>query len=100
MKTIPLQAVRSQKFTVPLSGQYATISVYQKSTGLYLDLALADKTIVTGVICRDRVKIVRDAYMGFVGDLAFIDTQGTSDPDYTGLGTRYVLAYLEVADLG
>ncbi|MCP1257899.1 phage baseplate plug family protein [Acetobacter lambici] len=32
------------------------------------------------------------------GDLAFADTQGTQDPDYTGLGSRFVLVYAEDAN--
>jgi hypothetical protein len=37
--------------------------------------------------------------VGFIGDLIFIDTQGTSDPNYTGLGSRFLLAYLSPTDL-
>jgi hypothetical protein len=36
---------------------------------------------------------VRDEYLGFIGDLAFFDTQGMTDPDWTGLGSRYILGY-------
>jgi hypothetical protein len=42
---------------------------------------------------------VRSAYLGFVGDLCFFDTQGTEDPTSPGLGTRYLFVYLEAADL-
>lgn len=55
--------------------------------------------IIAGVICQDRNRIVRDLYLGFIGDLCFIDIQGTSDPIYTGLGDRYVLCYLDSFDL-
>jgi hypothetical protein len=37
---------------------------------------------------------VRDLYLGFSGDLFFADTQGTNDPYYTDLGTRYLLVYV------
>jgi hypothetical protein len=43
--------------------------------------------------------MVRETYLGFIGDLSFTDTQGTSDPVYTGLGSRFVLLYLEASDL-
>lgn len=99
MKKIPLQAVPAQSFTVPLAGQYAQITVYQKSTGLFVDLSISSDVIVTGVICRHSVKIVRDEYLGFIGDLVFFDTQGESDPEYSGLGSRYQLFYLEASDL-
>ena len=45
------------------------------------------------MLCLNLVGLVRSAYLGFIGQLAFFDTQGTSDPDYSGLGTRYQLVY-------
>lgn len=99
MKFIPLQPLASQFLNVTLDGQACRIAVYQKSTGLFLDLTVANVVRMTCVVCRDRVRLVRQAYLGFVGDLAFIDTQGAQDPDYTGLGSRYQLAYLAPDDL-
>jgi hypothetical protein len=78
---------------VQLGGQQCRIKVYQRRSGLFLDLYVNDSPIITGVIARDRVAIVRDAYLGFFGDLAFIDTQGTSDPTYSGLGSRFLLVW-------
>lgn len=50
---------------------------------------------MAGVLCRNRVYLVREAYLGFRGDLAFVDTAGNDDPQYAGLGTRWPLLYLE-----
>lgn len=91
---VPVAAVASQVLAVTLGAQPCRIDVYQKSTGLYLDLYVADRPVVVGVLCRDRNVVVIDAYRGFTGDLTFYDTQGTSDPFYTGLGTRYQLVWL------
>ncbi|MDX3986173.1 MAG: hypothetical protein QHC88_13055 [Achromobacter sp.] len=99
MRKIPLRAVPSQSLNVVLAGQSCQINVYEKSTGLYLDLFLSHRPIVTAALCHDRVRIVREAYRGFVGDLSFLDTRGHADPVYTGLGGRFVLVYLEAADL-
>ena len=44
-------------------------------------------------------RIVRDLYLGFVGDFIWFDTQGSSDPIYMGLGSRFILVYLAPADL-
>lgn len=96
---IPLRAVPNQTLTVLLGNQNCRINVYQKFFGLYLDLAIGSTPIVAGVVCENANPIVRYAYLGFVGDLAFIDTQGSADPVYTGLGSRWQLAYLEAADL-
>jgi hypothetical protein len=99
MLSIPLQAVPSQKLSVVLGGQNCQINVFQKSTGMFLDLYLNNSPIITGVLGLDRVKLVRETYLGFIGDLSFVDTQGTSDPVYSGLGSQYQLIYLEASDI-
>jgi len=99
MIVVPLQAVASQQINVNLGGQPCAISVYQKSTGLFLDLSVNGSPIVTGRICQNQNLLVRDAYLGFVGDLAFGDVIGTSDPDYTGIGVRFYLFYISPGDL-
>ena len=99
MQIIPLQAIPNQTLQVQLAGQNCAVNVYQLSTGVFVDLYLAGTVIISGVVAQDRNRIVRDAYLGFTGDLSFIDIQGTQDPDYTGLGGRYVLCYLDAFDL-
>lgn len=99
MKIIPLLAVPSQEFNIVLSGQSCAIKIYQKSTGLYFDLSVSNSPVVTGILCLDRVKLVRYSHLGFIGDLSFMDTQGTNAPEYTGLGDRFQLMYLETTDL-
>ena len=94
IQQVPLQATPSQVVTIPLGGQICTISVQQKSTGLFLSLSVNNATIISGVLCLNATKVVRDAYLGFAGDLVFLDTQGDSDPDHTGLASRYMLAYI------
>ncbi|CAB3715263.1 hypothetical protein CEY09_30885 [Achromobacter marplatensis] len=99
MRKIPLRPVPSQSFSVVLAGQSCQVNVYEKSTGMYLDLFVSHQPIVTTALCHDRVRLVRERYRGFVGDLTFIDTRGYADPEYTGLGERFVLAYLEANEL-
>lgn len=93
---VPTRAVASQTLTTLLGGQSTRIAIYQKSPGLFCDVFVHDVPIITGVLCLDRTLIVRDPYLGFIGDLAFFDLQGTADPDRTGLGTngRFRLGYL------
>jgi hypothetical protein len=93
-QVIPLLPTPSQTLSVRLGVQSCRLHVYQKTTGLYVDLYVGDTLVIGGVVARDGVRIVRDAYLGFVGDLAFADTQGNDDPTYTGLGSRWVLAYV------
>ena len=99
MLIIPIQPVPSQTLTVVLSSQQTQIDIRQQSTGLYVDLYVNNALIIGGVIAQNANRIVRDAYLGFVGDIAFLDTQGREDPVFDGLGSRYVLAYFAPAEL-
>jgi hypothetical protein len=94
---IPLQAVPNQTLFVQLNGQDCQINVYDKQGIIYLDLYVSNTLIIGGVICQNLNPIVRSVYLGFDGDLAFIDNAGDEDPFYTGLGTRFSLTYLEVS---
>lgn len=99
MLTVPLQPIESQAVTCVLGGQYCQINVYQKAYGVFLDLYINDVLIIGGVLCRNGVRTVRSVYLGFIGDLVFIDTQGSSDPQYQGIGSRYVLVYLAPSEI-
>ncbi len=100
---IPTQPVPNQVFNVTLDGQLCRISIAQKATGMFLNLYVNDVLIIGGVLCEIGNRIVRSVYLGFIGDLAFYDTQPAADPlvpanpdqvYYTGLGSRFFLAYL------
>lgn len=96
---IPLQPKPYQKLAVQLSNQACQIEIYQENYGLFIDLYVNNKLIIGGVICQNLNRIVRSVYLGFQGDLTFMDTQGADDPIYTGLGSRFQFFYLEPADL-
>lgn len=99
MQVVPVSDVYNQALNATLGGQSVTINIYQKSTGLFMDVLINNAVVIAGVICQDRNRIVRDAYLGFIGDLIWVDQQGTGDPSSPGLGSRYLLYYLEAADL-
>lgn len=99
MLQIPLQAIPNQSISATLANQNCRINIYQRTTGLFCDLYVDNALIIGGVICQNLNRIVRDIYFGFVGDFGFCDTQGESDPEYSGLGSRYLLIYLEASDL-
>ena len=98
IQTIPLRPVAAQEFNVVLNKQPCTLKLYQKSAGLFMDVALSGVSIIIGVLCRDRSRIVRGTNLGLVGDMYFVDTEGTQDPYYTGLGSRFVLMYEEASN--
>jgi hypothetical protein len=65
-------------------GMYAVAPAaptYENTNPVFLDLYVNDTTlIVGGVPCLNDVRIVRDTYLGFIGDLSVIDTEGNDDP--------------------
>jgi hypothetical protein len=99
MQIIPIQPLANQAINVTLAGQNCRINVYQKLYGLFVDLYVDEALIVAGTPALNLNRIVRSTYLGFIGDLIFIDTQGADDPTHTGLGTRFHLAYLEASEL-
>lgn len=102
MQIVPLQALPSQTLQVQLGGQACVLNIYQLAYGLFVDVYVGATLIIGGVICENLNRIVRSAYLGFVGDFVFADTQSGAngaDPIYTGLGARFQLIYLDPADL-
>lgn len=98
MLNITISPEVSQIFNVMLEGASCTIKLHQRTTGLYMDLWVNEVLAFAGVLCLNATKIVRYDYIraesGFKGELFFADMQGTNDPEYSELGTRYNLYYL------
>lgn len=92
MKTIALSATPSQAFETQLApDRNAKITLRWLADRLYFSL----DGVVTNRVCRDRQRLLVDAqYHEFGGDFMFVDTQGADDPVWSGLGSRYVLVYL------
>ncbi len=90
---VPISAVPAQMFKITLAEQTLQITLRQRATGLYADIWCAGTRVLSGVLCQDRTWFARNAATGLPGDLAFMDTQGTQDPQSTQLGTRYVLLW-------
>lgn len=96
MLLVPLSPVPSQTLFITLSGQSCSIALRTNDGNLYFDLFLNNFPVVSGKICRNRQRLlVGLGYLGFIGDFAFVDTQGDLQPEYTGLGDRWQLYYLE-----
>jgi hypothetical protein len=93
---VALQAVPSQTLNIVLAGQYCQLTIYTNDYGLFLDLSVNNVPIANGNLCQDRNLIITKPYLGFSGQFYFADTQGSSDPVYTGLGTRFLLFYIPI----
>lgn len=99
MLRVPLQAVANQTLAVTLARQNAQITLRQFDGNLYFSLTANGVSIVRTRVCRDRSRILLDArYQPFVGDFAFVDTQGTDDPTFEGLDSRFRLYYLSATE--
>lgn len=94
MLTVPLSPVPSQSVKVVLAGQNCTISLNQKPQGMFVNVSVDAVPVVVTVVARDAVPLVCREYEGFVGNLLFIDSQGSLDPEYSGLGSRWNLVHL------
>lgn len=96
-RTIPTSNV----VLVPIPGQQGFFDVdvvslpnFGKADPVFTDLYVNDALIIGGVLSLDQVLIVRDVYLGFVGDLYWVDTTGQgADPLPAGLGSRWQLVY-------
>lgn len=64
-----------------------------------MDLTVNGDPILQGVPCLYANKIVRYKYLGFRGDLFFLDNEGQSDPQWNGLVDRFPLYFITEAEL-
>lgn len=99
MQLISLQPSKSQTVDITLAGQSCSLKIHQRSTGLYMDVYINDNAIAQGVICLNCNPIIRYSYLGFSGDLVFVDSRGDSDPVWDEVGTRYQLYYLTAEEM-
>jgi hypothetical protein len=104
MNLVPMQAVPAQNIlTVLDDGQLVQLRVYTRRYGMFMDVYVNGVLEIGAVICENLNRIIRSVYLNktanFAGDFVFFDTQGSDDPVYTGLGTRYQLLYLSADDL-
>lgn len=99
MLVVPLQPLPNQTLQVQLNNQPCTIEVVQFAYGLFMTVYVGSTIIIATVLCENFNRIVRSSYLGLLGDFVFLDTQGTDDPIYTGLGSRFQLLYLFPSEL-
>lgn len=99
-KTIPLNAIPNQQFTVTLDGQICQIRLYWRYDNLYCDLSVKDEVICTGALCVTNEFILQQPKLNFSGNLLFVDKEGHgAQPDYKELGTRFVLCFVQESEM-
>lgn len=113
MQIIPLDAKPAQTKQFVVAGQNCALSVYSLDGYDYADATLQTSKPYIAIDfayngiqmtntqnCLNQTRLLKNRqYLGFVGDLMFIDTQGADAPEWEGLGSRWLLLYLEAADL-
>jgi len=106
MLIVPLQAKPSQSLNISLNGQACTLNVYAAGfdQSVYVDLYVSGSLIEGGMYGLIGVRMVRDSYLGFLGDIVFNDTQpdpvlGPQNPRFQGLASRWQLLYLFPGEL-
>lgn len=90
---IPVQALANQAFACVLDNQLAQITLTTTDYGLFADVLYNGVPVANARSCLDRTDINPARYLGMPQALTFVDTQGATDPVYTGFGTRYLLLY-------
>lgn len=90
---IPIAPVPAQKILVTLNGQNCTLILRSLDGKQYLSLSVDSNPVFYNTLIVDRIPLKKYDYLPFVGDIASVDTQGTSDPDYREWNTRFQLVY-------
>lgn len=99
-RRIPLIAVASQTASVVLSGQNCQLRLRTMGGALYFSLSVDNDPVIVNHVCRNKTRmLLAQDYTGFQGDFVFVDTQGDTQPEYTGLADRYALLYLTEAEI-
>jgi hypothetical protein len=98
LRTIPVAPNPHQTFSAVLRDRDVDITLRVLEGTLYVDVVCEGVPICAGRICTDRLDLVpRAAQLGFPGlSLCFADLRGTTDPDWTLLGSRYLLLSVEL----
>ena len=90
MKIIPLEAVPNQRVPILLDSTSYTIEVLTRNDRLYLTIWDEDQRILANRFLA--------CYAPLIREFVLIDLEGTDDPVYTGLGSRWLLAFAEESD--
>lgn len=99
MIKVPLAAMPDQRLQMILGNQDVSLRVYTRDDRLYTDLAVAGASVWQGFIARNLLPCKCYPYLPFTGQLVFVDMQGLDDPQWGGLGARWLCLYLTDAEV-
>lgn len=91
---IPVNPVPAQGIAITLGGQNCVISLEDMNNRQYLSMSVNGNAVCQGVLVQSGEAIINAAYLGFVGEIAAVDTSGQGNPPtYEGWGSIYALVY-------
>jgi len=94
---IPISAVPNQKVNAVLNGQNCSFFLREMDGRQYLSLSIDGELVFANTLMVDRIPLKKYDYLPFIGDVASVDKQGTSDPDWKEWNTRFFLIYSDTA---
>ena len=84
--TVPLEAYPNQIVSAVINNDRWTISLFTRLEQLFATVETEDSgVLVSNRVCLDGVPITEN--------LVFIDANGTKNPEYTGLNSRFFLVW-------
>lgn len=100
MKIITLHQKDDQYFSMILEKKAYRFRLLDRGiAGVFLDVYVSNKLLITGILCLDRVRIIRLAYKRFPGDLMFVDQLAFDNPQFSYFNERFKLYYLTSDEL-
>ena len=99
LRTIPTAATPNQSFSVVLQERNVNIALRTLAGQLYADVVCEGVPICATRVCQDRAVFTgRAEHLGFPSlRLCFADLLGVADPQWEGLGTRFLLFSVELS---
>lgn len=91
---IPMEPLPNQSFNINLNGQDCRFEFVTRLKNIFMNLSVNNEPILNGIICLNGVNLIPEKYIKFNGSLYFQDLEGSLDPYFWGLGSRWVLNYV------
>lgn len=95
MYEIPLDAIPYQTVSFTLDDKGVTVSLRQLGTSLFTSLWVDGELINSNIRATNGGHICVFPTSAITTDLRLIDTVGSEDPQFHGLGSRWILVYGE-----
>lgn len=90
---ISIDKLPNQSFDVEIDDKRCHFEFITKAFFMYVNISIDEVEKLNGIMCLNKVDMIKYKDAGLEGKLYFEDTQGNLDPIYYGLGSRWILIY-------